>query len=114
MRVTLTLPVPFSVVLEPMVVRLCRNGHALDDPFLELTLPACEIRCSADIKVTGKTTDVLNLTQFGDFINDVMFNELVMLGINGSAKAQSHRVSSRLQLEDYVEVKGEAVSLPSP
>ncbi|KAJ5465470.1 hypothetical protein N7530_009257 [Penicillium desertorum] len=88
MRVTLTLPVPFLILLEPMVVHLCRNGHAPDDPFFELTLPACKIRRSTDIEVTGQTTNVLNMKQFGNFINDVMFNESVILGINGLAKAQ--------------------------
>lgn len=112
MRVTLTLPVPFSVLLEPMVARLCRDGHAPDDPFLELTLPACEIKRSTEIEVSGKTTNVLNMEQFGDFINDVMFNESVMLGINGSAKAQFRGIKSRLQLNDHVEVKGEGVSVP--
>lgn len=95
-----------------MVVRLCRNGHAPDNPFLELTLPACEIRRSTDIEVTGETTNVLNMAQFEDFINDVMFNEMVMLGINGSAKAHFRGVRSRLQLDDHIEVMGETVSLP--
>lgn len=95
-----------------MVVRLCRNGHAPDNPFLELTLPACEIRCSTDIEVTRETTNVLNMTQFEDFINDVMFNESVMLGINSSAKAHFCGVRSRLQLDDHIEVIGEIVSLP--
>jgi hypothetical protein len=111
MRVTLTLPVPFLILLEPMVVHLCRNGHAPDDPFFELTLPACKIRRSTDIEVTGKTTNVLNMKQFGDFINDVMFNESVMLGINGLAKAQFRGVRSRLRLDDHVAVTGEAVFL---
>ena len=111
MRVTLTLPVPFPVLLQPMVVRLCRTGHAHDDPFLEVTLPACQIKRSTEIEVSGKRTNVLNMKQFGDFINDVMFNESVMLGINGSAKAQFHGVKSRLHLDDHVEVTGEAFFL---
>lgn len=90
-----------------MVVRLCRNGHAPDDPFLEVALPVCQIRRSTEIEVNGKTTNVLNMKQFGDLINDAMLNESVMLGINGSAKVQFHGVTSRLHLDDHVEVKGE-------
>lgn len=108
MRVTLTVPVPFPVLLQPMVVRLCRNGHAHDDPFLEVALPVCQIKRSTEIEINGKTTNVLNMKQFGDFINDVMFNKSVMLGINGSAKVQFHGVTSRLHLDDHVEVIGEA------
>lgn len=108
MRVTLTVPIPFPVLLQPMVVRLCRNGHAPDDPFLEVALPACQIRRSTEIEVNGKTTNVLNMKQFGDLLNDAMFNESVMLGINGSAKVQFHGVTSRLHLDDRVEVKGES------
>ncbi|KAJ5807733.1 hypothetical protein N7474_009002 [Penicillium riverlandense] len=88
MRVTLTLPVPFPVLLEPMVVRLCRNGHAPNNPFLEVTLPACQIVRSADIEVIRKTTNILDVEQFGDFINDVMFKKSVILDIKGSAKVQ--------------------------
>lgn len=106
MRVTLTIPVPFPVQLDPMVVRLCRSGHAQDNPFVEVTLPACEVTCSVEIEVAGKTTSILDMKQFEDFINDVMFNKSVPLGINGSAKAQVRGVRSRVQLDNRVEVTG--------
>ena len=109
MRVTLTIPLPFPVQLDPMVVRLCRSGNPPDSPFLELTLPACEVTCSVEIEVVGETTNILDMKQFEDFINDVMFNKSVPLGINGSAKTQVHGVKSRVQLDNSVDVTGESV-----
>lgn len=107
MRVTLSIPVPFPVQIDPMVVRLCRNGHAPNNPFLELTLPACEVTCSVEIEVVGTTSNILDMKQFEDFINDVMFNKSVPLGINGSAKAQVRGVKSRVQLDNRIDVTGE-------
>lgn len=89
-----------------MVARLCRHGHALDNPFLQVTLPACEIRRSVNIEVKGHTTDVLDMEQFGAFINDIMFNETVLLWFSGSAKAQYRGIKSRLEVTDNVEVAG--------
>lgn len=106
MRVTLTIPLPIPVQLDPMVVRLCRNGHAQENPFVEVTLPACEVTCSVEIEVAAQTTNILDMKQFEDFINDVMFNKSVPLGINGSAKAQVRGVRSRVQLDNCVEVTG--------
>ncbi|KAK5716271.1 hypothetical protein LTS12_027776, partial [Elasticomyces elasticus] len=106
MRVTLSIPVPFPVQIDPMVVRLCRNGHAPNNPFLELTLPACEVTCSVEIEVVGTTSNILDMKQFEDFINDVMFNKSVPLGINGSAKAQVRGVKSRVQLDNRIDVTG--------
>lgn len=103
---TLTLPISLPVQIEPMIVDLRRDGHSSEGPFLKVTLPACEIQRSADIRVCRHTTDVLDMVQFGDFINDVMFNKSVMLKISGSAKAQSYGFKSRLQINDYVEVAG--------
>lgn len=116
MRVTLTLPLASLVQLDPMVVCLCYNGHDPSNPFLEVILPECEIRRSVDIEIVGKTSNILDMEQFEGFINDVMFRESVMLGVNGSAKVQVHGIRSRLQLEDHIKVIGEALSLslPSP
>lgn len=110
---TLTLPVAFQVLIESMLVRLYRDGHSPEDPFLELTLPACEIRRSTDIEIDGKTTRILNIAQFGDFIGDFMFNESVMLRVCGSAKAHFSGIRSRLQMDDHVIVTGKA-PLPLP
>ena len=86
----------------------------MDDPFLEVTLPACEIRRSADIEVCGHKSNLLNMEQFSGFIHDVMFNEKVMLGFNGSAKAQYRGIKSRVQVNNYVEVAGTFSRPPPP
>ncbi|GAD96207.1 hypothetical protein AOR_1_312034 [Paecilomyces variotii No. 5] len=104
MRVTLTLPVTSPVQLYPMVVRLCYNGRTPSNPFLEVTLPECEIRRSVDIEVVGKTSNILDMEQFEDFINGVMFRDSVALAVHGSAKVQVHGVRSRLQLEQHMKV----------
>ena len=78
----------------------------MGDPFLEVTLPACEVRRSAVIEVHGHRSNVLHMEQFGGFVHDVMFNEKVMLGFNGSAKAQVRGIKSRVQVNNYVEVAG--------
>lgn len=103
---TLTLPVSFSVLIESMLVRLYRDGHSPEDPFLELTLPACEIRRSTDVEIDGQTTRILNIAQFSDFIGDFMFNESVILRVCGSAKAHFSGMRSRLQMNDHVVVTG--------
>lgn len=103
---TITVPKPFTVVLDPLNMSLFVRDSDEQAPYAFLQLPKNELHGNATIKVEPQRTRIVNQAQWLHFLNESVYSEALTLAAKGKTTGHFGKLKASLTLDKDIRIKG--------
>jgi hypothetical protein len=104
---SITVPKPFTVVLDKMNLSLFVRDHKPQQPYVYLELPQNKLHGNASIYLAPQRANIVDKDQWLAFLNESMYSEELTLAAKGSSMGHFGKIKSKIKLDKDVKIKGE-------
>lgn len=103
---SITVPKPFTVVLDPLNLSLFVQNYKPYTPYVYLELPKNKLHGNASIKLAPQRANIANQDQWLGFLNESVYSENVVLSAKGTSMGHFGKLKAKLELNKNVNIKG--------
>ncbi|KIV99028.1 uncharacterized protein PV09_09254 [Verruconis gallopava] len=103
---SITVPKPFTVVLDKLNLSLFIRSYKPETPFVYLELPQNKLHGNATIDLAPQRANIVNSQQWLKFLNDSVYNETITLSAKGSSMGHFGALKAKLELDKDVQING--------
>jgi hypothetical protein len=103
---TITVPKPFTVVLDPLNMSLFIRDSEEHQPYAYLLLPKVKLHGNATIDLPPQRTRLVNQTQWLTFLNASVYSEELTLAAKGKTTGHFGKLKASLTLDKDIRIKG--------
>jgi hypothetical protein len=104
---TITVPKPFTVVLDKLNMSLFVRDSDEQAPYAYIQLPQNKLHGNATIKLDPQRTDIVNHDQWLHFLNESVYSESLTLAAKGKTTGHFGKLKAPLTLDKDIRIKGE-------
>jgi hypothetical protein len=103
---TITVPKPFTVVLDRLNLSLYVRGYEPYTPYVYLELPETKLHGNATIDLAPQRAKIVDQGQWLDFLNKSVYSEELTLAAKGKTTGHFGKLKAPLELDKDVRIKG--------
>jgi hypothetical protein len=103
---TITVPKPFTVVLDALNMSLFVRDHKPEEPYAYLQLPKNKLHGNASIKLAPQRTHLVSQDQWLAFLNESVYKEELTLAAKGTSMGHFGKLKAKLELNKDIKIKG--------
>lgn len=103
---TITVPKPFTVVLDKFNLGLFMRGVERETPYVYLQLPKYKLHGNATIKLEPQRAQILNQQLWLAFLKEYVYREKLKLAVKGKTTGRFGALKASLTLDKDVRLKG--------
>lgn len=103
---TITVPKPFTVVLDPLNLSLFVRGVQPEQPYVYLELPETKLHGNASIILEPQRAKIVSQTQWLAFLNNSVYSQQLTLAAKGKTTGHFGKIKAPLTLDKNVQING--------
>jgi hypothetical protein len=103
----LKVPAGVTVDLKPITLDLYTNETSPSDPYIRVNLPEYHLHGNSQVSVVNDTTQILNQTQFENFLSYALNWKEFIMEAYGATAAYSGILKADIKLNNKVALAGE-------
>ena len=105
---SLKVPLSFTVHLDPITLHLYRHESDPDNPYIDVGLPAYDLKGNSTISVEGQEVTILDMDEFTEFLTAAVYQETFLLAAKGSTTAHLGALKADITLDRKIEQPGKS------
>jgi hypothetical protein len=103
---SLKVPAGVTVDLKPMTLSLYTKDIGPKDPYIQVNLPEYHLKGKTTITITNQTAEILDKTQFIDFLQAAVNAEKFSISAYGTTAAYLGKLKANIKLKKDVDMTG--------
>lgn len=103
---SIKVPPPITVHLNPITLHLYRHQSNPSNPYIDIDLPAYDLKGNSTISVKSQEVGILDMDEFTKFLTAAVHQETFTLAVKGSTTARLGKLKADVTLDRQIEQPG--------
>jgi hypothetical protein len=104
---TITVPKPFTVVLDPLNLSLFVRDYKPITPYFYVEIPKNKLHGNASIKMDPQRITIANQSRWINFLHEFVYEEKLTIGVKGKTTGHFGAIKAKLKIDKNVKLRGE-------